>query len=61
VGHLTVIISFEAHGKGTRYTAIAIHKDDAGSRKHEEMGFFEGWGTVTDQLMELARGLRAGR
>lgn len=61
VGHLTAIISFQAHGKGTRYTAIAIHKDEASSRKHEEMGFHEGWGQVADQLMELARTLRAGR
>jgi uncharacterized protein YndB with AHSA1/START domain len=47
---LTAIISFEAEGDGTRYAARVLHKDAADSRKHEEMGFHEGWGTTIDQL-----------
>lgn len=47
---LTAIISFEAEGSGTRYTARVLHKHAADSRKHEEMGFHEGWGTAIDQL-----------
>lgn len=47
---LTAIITFEAEGQGTRYSARVLHKNDADSRKHEEMGFHEGWGTVIDQL-----------
>lgn len=43
----------EPEGKGTRYTAIAMHQDPAGRAKHEEMGFAEGWGKALDQLVEL--------
>lgn len=47
---LTAIIGFEAEGGGTRYTAHVLHKTPGDARKHEEMGFQEGWGTVIDQL-----------
>jgi uncharacterized protein YndB with AHSA1/START domain len=47
----TAIVTMEPHGKGTRYTAIAIHRDEAGRRKHEEMGFHDGWGKALDQLV----------
>jgi uncharacterized protein YndB with AHSA1/START domain len=46
----TAILTLEAQGSGTRYTAIALHRDEAGRKKHEEMGFYEGWGTVVDQM-----------
>ncbi|UDL91781.1 SRPBCC domain-containing protein [Mesorhizobium sp. PAMC28654] len=38
--------------QGTRYTATAIHRDEATRKNHEEMGFFDGWRTVLDQLAE---------
>jgi len=47
---LTAVISFDAEGDGTRYSARVMHKSEADRRKHEEMGFQEGWGTVIDQL-----------
>lgn len=47
---LTAIITFEAQGSGTRYSARVLHKSVEDSRKHEEMGFHEGWGTTIDQL-----------
>ena len=34
-----------------RYTATAIHRDEAGKKQHEEMGFHTGWGTTLDQLV----------
>ncbi len=49
--HFTATILMEPHGKGTRYTAIAMHKDTASRTKHEEMGFHEGWGAALDQLV----------
>jgi uncharacterized protein YndB with AHSA1/START domain len=49
--HMTAIINIEAHPKGTKYTAIAIHADSATQAKHEQMGFYDGWGTVFDQLV----------
>jgi uncharacterized protein YndB with AHSA1/START domain len=48
----TAFLFLEKHGSGTKYTAIAIHKDSADRLKHEEMGFHQGWGTVLDQLVE---------
>lgn len=51
---LTAIMTFEAEGAGTRYTARVLHKNEADSRKHEEMGFHEGWGSTIDQLAALA-------
>ena len=38
---------------GTHYRAIAIHADKAGVAQHVEMGFHEGWGAATDQLVAL--------
>lgn len=35
----------------TKYTAIAIHGSEENRKKHEEMGFKEGWGIVIDQLV----------
>ncbi len=51
---LTAIITFEAEGSGTRYAARVLHKNAADSRKHEEMGFHEGWGAVIGQLAAFA-------
>jgi uncharacterized protein YndB with AHSA1/START domain len=47
----TGIVTLESQGKGTRYTATAIHRDEAGRMRHEEMGFHKGWGTALDQLV----------
>ncbi len=51
----TAIITLEPRGAGTRYTATAVHRDQAGRKRHEEMGFFEGWGQVLDQLVAHAK------
>jgi uncharacterized protein YndB with AHSA1/START domain len=48
---MTAIIALEARGNGTRYTATAIHCDEAARKKHEEMGFHQGWATALDQLV----------
>lgn len=50
-GFFTAVITLEPHGKGTKYTAIAIHKDEAGKQKHEAMGFHGGWSKALDQLV----------
>jgi hypothetical protein len=31
-------------GKATKYTAVAMHGDETARRKHDEMGFQDGWG-----------------
>jgi uncharacterized protein YndB with AHSA1/START domain len=55
--YFSAIITLEAQGNRTKYTAIAIHGDEASSKKHEEMGFYQGWGTTLDQLVALAKTL----
>ena len=49
----TVSINLEPHGTGTKYSVIAMHKDEATRQKHEEMGFHTGWGMCLDQLVEV--------
>ena len=51
----TAVVTMTPAGDGCRYVAIAIHRDEAGRKTHEEMGFYDGWGTVLDQLVEYAR------
>jgi len=48
---ITAIVTLEARGKGTRYTATALHRDTAERTRHEEMGFYGGWGKALDQLV----------
>lgn len=35
----------------TRYVATAIHGNEDARKKHEEMGFYDGWGTVVTQMV----------
>ena len=49
----TGVLSLKPDGSGTRYTAIAIHRDEATRQRHEEMGFHQGWGQTLDQLVAL--------
>jgi len=51
----TGILLIEPAGKGTKYTAIAIHTDEAGCEAHAKMGFHDGWGKVHEQLLEHAK------
>jgi uncharacterized protein YndB with AHSA1/START domain len=48
-------IQLESHGKGTRYTAIARHADEAGRNQHAAMGFEQGWGAALDQLIAYTK------
>jgi uncharacterized protein YndB with AHSA1/START domain len=55
---MTAIFSMADEGDGTRYAARCMHKDADDSKKHEEMGFFDGWGTCITQLEAFAQALR---
>jgi uncharacterized protein YndB with AHSA1/START domain len=50
---ITAIISFRDHPDGTEYDAHVMHRNKADRDRHEEMGFYDGWGTVVDQLARL--------
>jgi uncharacterized protein YndB with AHSA1/START domain len=47
-------IRFGDHPQGTEYQVIVRHADARSRRHHEELGFAEGWGTVTAQLAAVA-------
>ena len=47
---ITATITLRDHPQGTEYVAYVMHKSNADRKMHEEMGFYEGWGTVTEQL-----------
>ena len=50
----TAIMTLEEHPEGTKYTAVARHKNAEDREKHADMGFVEGWGKCIEQLAILA-------
>jgi uncharacterized protein YndB with AHSA1/START domain len=51
----TAVILLEPHRNGTKYTAIAMHGDAESRKKHDGMGFQDGWGKALDQLVAHMR------
>jgi uncharacterized protein YndB with AHSA1/START domain len=41
------------HPAGTDYRVVVRHGDPAARARHEELGFLDGWGSVTGQLAAL--------
>lgn len=54
----TAVLEMSRNGTGTHYRATALHGNDEARKKHEEMGFQNGWGTVLTQMVEY---IKAGR
>jgi uncharacterized protein YndB with AHSA1/START domain len=55
---MTAEITFGEHPEGTDYRVVVRHGDPAARARHEELGFMEGWGSVTEQLAALVEGAR---
>ena len=53
----TAVITLEAHGTGTKYSALAIHGDEGDCKTHADVGFHEGWGKALDQLVAAVTAL----
>lgn len=55
----TAMIEMSPHDvngtNGTRYRATVIHADEAGCKKHADMGFEAGWGACLDQLVAMVK------
>lgn len=49
----TAVITVQASDGGTRYRALARHSRPDNRDRHEELGFYNGWATALDQLVEL--------
>jgi uncharacterized protein YndB with AHSA1/START domain len=54
---MVATITFEPEGGKTRYTATVRHWSAEDCKRHEAMGFHQGWGTCADQLEALAKTL----
>lgn len=51
---MTAEITLRDHPDGTDYRIIIRHGDPAARARHEELGFSDGWGSVTKQLAVVA-------
>jgi uncharacterized protein YndB with AHSA1/START domain len=54
----TAILTLEEHAGKTTYSVVVLHKDEAGRKLHEQMGFHDGWNKALDQLIEVVKGLK---
>jgi uncharacterized protein YndB with AHSA1/START domain len=54
----TAAVALEPQGTGTKYTAIVMHADAESRKKHDAMGFKDGWGTALEQLVEHMKAVR---
>jgi uncharacterized protein YndB with AHSA1/START domain len=50
---MTAEIVLRDHPDGTAYQVRVRHRDPAGRALHDQLGFVDGWGTVTAQLAAL--------
>lgn len=50
-------MTFAPSPKGTLYRALVMHCSPEQRAQHEEMGFFDGWGTAIGQIEALAQSL----
>jgi uncharacterized protein YndB with AHSA1/START domain len=53
----TAILSLDPHENGTKYRATVIHADTEGCKRHNDMGFQDGWGKALDQLVAHMKNL----
>jgi uncharacterized protein YndB with AHSA1/START domain len=51
---MTAEVTLADHADGTAYRIVVRHGDPASRKLHEELGFADGWGSVTAQLAEVA-------
>ena len=58
---MTAEITLRDHPDGTDYRVIVRHRDPASRARHEQLGFLDGWGTVTGQLAGLVERPGASR
>lgn len=52
------VVTLEDWGSRTRYTVRAMHTSADSRRQHEEMGFYDGWGTAMDQMTDIVESLK---
>lgn len=50
---MTAEVLLTDHPDGTDYRAIVRHMDSSTRERHEQLGFFDGWGAVTQALADV--------
>ncbi|MEV6494153.1 SRPBCC domain-containing protein [Actinoplanes sp. NPDC051633] len=50
---MTAEITFAEHPEGTAYRIVVRHGDPAARARHEQLGFADGWGLTTAQLIDV--------
>jgi len=50
---MTAEVTLLDHPDGTDYRVLVRHGDPSARARHEQLGFEDGWGTVTEQLARL--------
>lgn len=53
---MTAEITLADHPEGTDYRVVVRHGDPADRDRHERLGFFDGWRSVTSALAALVEG-----
>jgi uncharacterized protein YndB with AHSA1/START domain len=56
-GFFTAVMTLVPRGAHTLCTTVAMHRTPEDCSRHAAMGFYDGWGTVLDQLAEYASAL----
>ncbi|WP_037370438.1 SRPBCC domain-containing protein [Amycolatopsis orientalis] len=51
---MTAEVVLRDHPDGTEYRVVVRHGDPAARERHADLGFADGWGTVTAQLARVA-------
>jgi uncharacterized protein YndB with AHSA1/START domain len=54
----TSILTLKERDGKTHYSIVVLHRDEVDRRRHEDMGFHDGWNTCLDQLIEVVTRLR---
>jgi uncharacterized protein YndB with AHSA1/START domain len=52
--YMTASITLKDHPQGTEYRVHVMHRNSGDRNMHKDLGFHDGWGTVTAQLATLA-------
>jgi uncharacterized protein YndB with AHSA1/START domain len=61
VPFVTAEFTLRPEGRGARYVAHVMHRDEAECQRHVELGFHDGWGIVIEQRAEIAARLEAAK
>jgi uncharacterized protein YndB with AHSA1/START domain len=60
VPFITAEFTLQPHGRGTRYVAHVMHRDETDRQRHIDIGFHDGWNTVVTQMIAVAERIARG-